>query len=298
MKLQIRKEKNDFVSLKVAAGYTLLGVWSVICLLPLYWMTIASFKDAGTIDKPPAYVPFLDFIPSLDAWRFILFEANENLMSRAFNSIVIGVCSTFLTLLLGCMAVYGITRFKQRLNSFAWVAIILSTRVLPPVAIALPLYAMAQSTGTLDRLDTLVFIYTAINLPIAVWLLVPIFGPRATDQEEAAQLEGVSHFYVFFRILLPTMRAAMMVVGVIVFLQCWNEYLFAAYLTSDNALTLPPWMVGQLSMKEAQTGGGPEEVAHLAAATVFMALPVVLLTIFAQRSFTKILRQNAANRNY
>ncbi len=286
--METRRGSPAFDSLNRAIIYVLLGVWSLVCFLPIYWIAITSFKDVSIIDKPPTYVPFLDFTPSLDAWRFIFFDASENLVSRAFNSIIIGISSTLLTLMIGAMLVYGLTRFNSQFRSRNIMAAILSTRILPPVVMALPLYFLAQKTGTFDTLGFLIFIYAAINLPLVVWMLAPVFGSRATDQEEAAVLDGATHFHIFFFILLPAVKTAVITVGILVFLQCWNEYLFASYLTSDNALTLSPWMVGQLSMKEAQTGGGAEEVAHLAAATVFMALPVVLLTIFAQRFLTRV----------
>jgi multiple sugar transport system permease protein len=295
--MQIRHAKHGSDFLKRVMGYTLLGIWSVVCLLPIYWVTITSFKDVSTIDKPPTYVPFFDFTPSLDAWRFILADAAENLVSRAMNSVIIGFVSTLATVLIGGMLVYGLTRFSSKFNSSSIMAAILSTRLLPPVVLALPLYFMAQKTGTLDTLSVLIFIYVAINLPLVIWMLAPVFGPRATDQEEAAMLDGATHFHIFFFILLPVMKKAVITVGLLVFLQCWNEYIFASYLTSDHALTLPPWMVGQLSMKEAQVGGGAEEVAHLAAATVLMALPVILFTIFAQRSLTRVFLRSAPNRN-
>ncbi len=296
--MQIRHAKRGFKFTEWAIGYTLLAIWSVVCLLPIYWLTITSFKDSNTIDKSPTYLPFLDFTPSLDAWRFILSDPAENLVSRAFNSIAIGISSTLATLVIGGMLVYGLTRFTSKFNNSGIMAAILSTRLLPPVVLAVPLYFMAQKTGSLDSLSSLIFIYTAINIPIVIWMLAPVFGPRASDQEEAAMLDGATHFHIFFFILLPMVRTAVVTVGLLVFFQCWNEFLFAATLTSDHALTLPPWMVGQLSMKEAQTGGGAEEVAHLAAATVLMALPVVVLTIFAQRSFTRVFLRSAENRNY
>lgn len=278
-----------------AIVYFILGVWSFVCFLPIYWITITSFKDVSIIDKPPAYLPFFDFTPSLDAWRFILSDAAENLVSRAFNSIIIGFSSTLAAMIIGGMLVYGLTRFTSKFSSKSIMAAILSTRILPPVVLALPLYFLAQRTDTLDTSGILIFIYTAINLPLVVWMLAPVFGSRATDQEEAAMLDGATHFHIFFFILLPVVKTAVITVGILVFLQCWNEYLFASYLTSDHALTLPPWMVGQLSMKEAQTGGGAEEVAHLAAATVFMALPVILLTVFAQRNLTLVFGARVAD---
>jgi multiple sugar transport system permease protein len=260
-----------------------LIVWSLVCLFPIYWVTVTSFKDVYIIDKAPTYIPFVDFTPSLDAWRFILLDANENLTSRAANSVIIGIFSTLSTMVIGGMAVYGLTRLVPKVSAVGIMTFILCSRILPPVTLALPLYFMAQFTGTRDSLGFLIFVYTAVNLPIAVWMLAPVFGSKATEQEEAAQIDGASHMYIFFHVLLPMVRTAMITVGLLVFLQCWNEYLFAVYLTSDHALTVPPWMVGQLSMKEAQVGGGAEEWAHLSAATVVMVLPALIFTIFAQR---------------
>jgi ABC-type glycerol-3-phosphate transport system permease component len=161
--------------------------------------------------------------------------------------------------------------------------LLLSSRLLPPAAVVIPLYLMAHGVGLLDTRSALILTYGAVNLPVALWLLQPIFGTRATDQEEAAQLDGAAHLSILFGILLPMIRGALAATAVIVFLLCWNEYLFAALLTSDHALTLPPWMVGQLSMKEAQAGGEAEELAHLSAAAVLMAVPALALATFAHR---------------
>ncbi|GAB2176795.1 carbohydrate ABC transporter permease [Dongia sp. agr-C8] len=314
--------------------YALLVVWSIVCLLPLYWVAITSIKSIEDIDQPPGYLPFVDFVPSLDAWRFILFEHNENLVSRFVNSALIGSIATTLTIAVSGMAIYGLTRFRSTMRwsslvgplflfglvpvvasasgavsiaallALAGVAVafvlrrrgpvisvagaaslMLATRVLPPVVLVLPLYVLAQATGMRDTLVFMILVYTAINIPVATWLLLPVLGSAATEQEEAAQLDGASQLSIFFTILLPMVRASMVATGMIVFLLCWNEYLFAAYLTADNALTLPPWAVGQLSMKEAQVGGGAEEWAHLSAATIVMMLPALVFAAFALKPF-------------
>jgi ABC-type glycerol-3-phosphate transport system permease component len=159
----------------------------------------------------------------------------------------------------------------------------LSVRVVPPVVIALPIYVLAGRIGLLDSRSLLICVYAAINLPVALWLVAPAFGRNATEQEEAALLDGASHAGIFFGILLPMLLRPMAVTGLFLFILCWNEYLFAAYLAFDHAKTLSPWMVGQLSMKEAQAGGEAEELAHLAAASVFMALPALALASAVHR---------------
>ena len=261
--------------------FTLLCFWAAVCLFPIYWVAIASIKDIPTLDGQPKYIPFVDFKPSLDAWRFIFFEHNENLVSRFFNSLFIGFATTVLTTMISCMLIYGLTRFMPK-GRFNILNSILATRILPPAVLVIPLYIMANWADMLDSRTALIAIYVAVNLPVAIWLVQPIMGTKATEQEESAQLEGASHFGILTGILMPMIRSRLMAVCFIIFLLCWNEYLFAVYLTSDHALTLPPWMVGQLSLKEAQTGGGAEELANLAAATIVMMLPALVLATFIQ----------------
>ncbi len=118
---------------------------------------------------------------------------------------------------------------------------------------------------------------------------MPVLGEKASEQEEAAQLDGASQIAVFSGILLPMVRAQVAVTGLLIFLLCWNEYLFAAYLASGHAQTLTPWMAGQLSMKEAQAGAEGEEMAHMAAAAIFMAAPALLLAALIQRRLARSL---------
>jgi multiple sugar transport system permease protein len=271
------------------AAYFVLWVWAVICVFPIYWVAVTSIKAVPDIEGLPKYLPFVDFSPSLDAWRFILFDHAENLVAKFWNSLIIASVATLLTLLTGTMLLYGLSRFRRtnRLLGFGIINIILATRILPPVIVALPLYLMAYATNMLDSAFAMTAIYAAVNLPIAIWFLQPAIGAKTTDQEEAALLDGASHFQICFGILLPMIKGSLIATGVIIFLMCWNEYIFAVYLTSDYAQTLPPWMVGQLSMKEAQVGGGAEEWAHLSAATIFMILPALALAAFVTKVFKR-----------
>lgn len=314
--------------------YAVLVFWSLVCLFPLYWVVVNSLKGGSEIMSGPFYLPFFDFTPTLDAWVSILTWANDHLLLRFFNSVIVGLTSTLLTVLFGGLAVYGLTRFRyevrwMRLVLFLLAAVfagsalivptvwvqflftivaallflmatylkqrgpilrndgilfaILASRILPPVVIALPIYVMAQYTGALDTHFALIFTYTAANLPVAVWLLLPVFGNIATSQEEAAQLDGASQIRIAFTIFLPMVAASTAAVGMLIFILCWNEYLFAAFLTSDKVSTLPPWVMGQMSIKEAQAGGDAEEWSQLSAAIIFMIVPLLACTAVAQR---------------
>jgi multiple sugar transport system permease protein len=273
--------------------YALLVFWSLVCMFPLYWVAVTSLKGEAEIMDGPRYLPFVDFVPSADAWVFVFAYSSDNLMWRYFNSTVIGLASTALTILLASLAVYGLTRFRP---ARPWMGLgnrgilfgILSTRLLPPVIIVLPIYMIAHFTGTLDTRFALVVAYTTANLPVAVWLLQPLFGEAMTEQEESAQLEGASYLEIFFTIFLPMVAAGIATVALLIFILCWNEYLFAAYLAGNNAMTLPPFLVGQMSIKEAQVGGEAEEWARFSAATLVMIMPLLACTVFAQRLLSRV----------
>jgi multiple sugar transport system permease protein len=165
---------------------------------------------------------------------------------------------------------------------------VLATRILPPIVVVLPVYMMALYSGTLDTHVPLIFAYKAANLPVAVWLLLPVFGNIATSQEEAAQLDGASRVRMFFTIFLPMVATSTAAVGLLIFILCWNEYLFAAYLASDQVSTLPPWVIGQMSIKEAQVGGDSQEWPQLSATIIFIVVPVLACTGLAQRFLSRI----------
>jgi multiple sugar transport system permease protein len=273
------------LSFKRAATYLTLSIWSFICVLPLYWVFIASLKPEDAIIHGPRYLPFVDFAPASEAWRFILFDSSENLLRPLLNSFIISATATLIVITSTCLLLYAITRLGK---TQPWLlTLMLATRILPPVTVVIALYMMAQKTGLLDTRTALTLTYSAINLPVAIWLLLPVFGKRATEQEEAALLEGVSHLYILWDVLRPMIMTSIAAVALIVFVLGWNEYLFAAILTTDHASTLTPWMVGQLSIKEAQVGGEPEEWAHLSAATVLMVTPLLLFTSVAMRMLSK-----------
>jgi multiple sugar transport system permease protein len=267
------------LTFKRAAIYAILGLWTFICVLPLYWVFIASLKAEEAIIHGPRYVPFMDFTPSLEAWRFILLDSSENLVQPLFNSSLISLSATLIVMAATCLLLYAVTRLPRPPRLL--LPLVLASRILPPVTLVLTLYLMAQKAGLLDTRTALTLVYGAVNLPVAVWLLLPVFGTRATEQEEAALLEGLSHVQILWQILLPMLARSIAATALIIFVLCWNEYLFAAWLTTDHATTLTPWMVGQLSIKEAQVGGEPEEWAHLSAATVLMVTPLLLFSSLA-----------------
>jgi multiple sugar transport system permease protein len=273
------------------ATLVILVLWSIICLFPIYWLAITSLKTEADIGGPPVYFPFLDFMPTLASWSFILFDRYENVLASGVNSLIVAAVSTALTMLIASLATYAITRlWTGSLQGWGGrlFAAALSTRLLPPFVLVVPIYVMAQASSLLDSRTLLIIIYAAINLPVALWLLRPVFGSRVHDQEEAALLDGASHLQILFGVLIPMTVGGVFAAGFIVFLLCWNEYIFAATLATNHATTLPPFLVSQMSMKEAQVGGEAEEWAHFSAAALLMAIPLLAATTMAQRALAGI----------
>jgi multiple sugar transport system permease protein len=271
------------LSLARVVSHGVLWLWSLVCLFPLYWVAVTSLKREDDIAHGPRFLPFIDFRPSLDAWAFILSDAHENLVMRFVNSAVISIAATALTLIIAAMAAYGLTRW-QRARDGAITAGLLATRILPPIVLVLPISMMMQGAGLRDTWSALIITYTAINLPVALWLLRPVLGARATEQEEAALLDGASHIRVFFEVLLPMTAWGLAAVGLLIFILCWNEYLFSAFLAADRAMTVPTWLEGQMSIKEAQVASEAEEWAHFSAATLLLVLPVIGFAGLVQRA--------------
>jgi multiple sugar transport system permease protein len=282
------RRKARTVPIRSVATYALLCVWALICLFPLYWIVVTSLKGPMEIIAGPFYLPFVDFAPSLDAWRYILFDTDDAPLLRYGNSVAVGLLSTGLTIVLASCAVHGLGRSRWRMPDSEVVLLgILGTRLLPPVVIVVPVYLMAQSAGLLDTRFALIVCYTAVNLPVAVWLLHPVLG-GSTDQEEAAQLDGASALRILFDIALPMAAPGIAAAACLIFLLCWNEYLFSVYLAPDHAMTMPPFLAAQMSVREQQAGSDAEEWTHLAAVIVLMTGPLVIVAGFARRFLARI----------
>jgi multiple sugar transport system permease protein len=259
--------------------YGVLILWSFVCVFPVYWLFTVSLKSGYASTE--GYVPFADFIPNLDAWRYILFDRSDSLTRQLVNSTVVALASTALTVITAAFALYGFTRFRVPRGDTILFGL-LASRALPPIVLIVPLYVLGQRLHLLDTRMLLILIYAAINLPVALWLLRPVFGSKASEQEEAARLDGASHAMILREVVLPAAATGLSAAGVAVFILAWNEYLLAAHLAGAHAMTLPPFLEGQLSIKEAQASFESEELARFSASAILALIPALILARIAQ----------------
>jgi len=194
---------------------------------------------------------------------------------RFMNSVIVGFGSTFLTIFLGTLAAYAFSRFRVPLKDDL-LFFILSTRMMPPIAVAIPIFLMYRTVGLSDTHLGLILLYTAVNLSLAVWLLKGFIDEIPREYEEAAMIDGYTRFQAFRKVVLPQAMTGIAATAIFCLIFSWNEYAFALLLTSGTAQTAPPFIptiIGE---------GGQDWPAIAAGATLFL-LPVLVFTVLLRR---------------
>jgi multiple sugar transport system permease protein len=242
-------------------------------LFPLYWIGTTSIKmHRDVVARPPKMV----FHPSLEQYDKLLVErVGETRKPTAYakqvgNSVVVASSSTLLAVALGAMAAYALARFRVK-GKNDWLFFILSTRMLPPVVIAIPVYLMYVKLGLYDTHRGLILLYTVFNLAFAVWLMKGFFEEVPAEYEEAALLDGYSRLRAFWHITLPQVLPGIAATAVFCMITAWNEFAFALILTARQAMTAPPGL-------QTRVGAGGLEWGVTAAGTLLFLLPVAIFT--------------------
>jgi len=285
-----RRVKAKWWASRIAI-YLALLTWAVICLFPIYWTITTSFKLAPDVMKGNM-VPWWDFTPRWKGWESIgisprlmgeVSTVREEFLKRFWNSTVIATSASLLAVVLGSLAAYGLSRFNYRFGfmrnsdiSFFF----LSQMILPPVVLALPFLVLYKSLALLDSRVGLILLYTLTVLPIVIWIMRDQFQGIPIELEEAALVDGLGIWGAFVQIVLPIALPGMVAAFILSLVLCWNEYFFAALLTSTNATTLPV-------MVASQTGSQGINWWSMAALSSAAILPLVVVAIFLEKYIIK-----------
>ncbi len=249
-------------------------VFTLLFFFPLYWAISTSLRNpADTFTVAGIGVPWLDFQPTLDNFRAEL-STPEGLRALR-TSLIVSFSSVLLALGLGLPAAYALARFRFWSNSdiTTW---FLSQRVLPPVATLLPFYIAFRALGMLDSLTALILINATFVLPFVVVIVRQTFLDLPVELEEAALVDGASHFSAFWRIALPLAAPAVAATGLIIFAFVWNEFLFASSLGITQTKMMPAHMAGAVDTRGVQFW-------FMATRALIAMIPPVLLALLAQR---------------
>ncbi len=288
-------------SRRIAA--VLVITYALVTMIPLAWIVVTGFKT------PPdaiAYPPKVLFEPSLEGYinlftnrsrqtpeymaslpppttwydalvrkRNMVITGPSRFAGRFMNSLIIGFGSTFLAVFLGTLAAYAFSRFRVPIKEDL-LFFILSTRMMPPIAVAIPIYLMYRTLGLSDTHLGMILLYTAVNLSLSVWLLKGFMDEIPREYEEAAMIDGYTRIQAFFKVVLPQSVTGIAATAIFCLIFAWNEYAFALLLTSGVAQTAPPFIpiiIGE---------GGLDWPAVGAGTTLFL-LPIVFFTIILRR---------------
>jgi len=288
----------------------LVLVVTVIYLIPIYWITTTAFKPRSLATTVPPTVVFkpettafiklftkrVQMIGEVDPevykkapwWEQRIYDLGERFikdadgnieqsgyLSRFLNSLIIAISSTFLAVAMGTLTAYGFSRFRMP-GEQDWLFFILSTRMLPPVVVAIPMFLMYRAVGLVDSHLGLIILYTAFNLSFSVWLMKGFIDEIPKEYEEAALVDGYTRMEAFFKIVLPQAATGIAATAVFCFITAWNEYAFALMMTNRRAQTAPPFIPSQL-------GSGVTDWTAIAAGTVLFLLPVAIFTFLLRK---------------
>ena len=277
---------------------------TLVFLSPIYWIASTAFKPRAvatsvppTVVFTPEVTPFIKLFtkrvqlkepPTPEVyeaapwWEKAIYDGGERVLkvgddpqlsqypNRFANSLIVSIVSTVLAVGMGTITAYGFSRFRIK-GEADLLFFILSTRMLPPVVVAIPMYLMYRIVGLNDTHLGLIILYTAFNLSFSVWLMKGFIDEIPREYEEAALVDGYTRMEAFFRIVLPEAATGIAATAVFCFITAWNEYAFALIMTNRRAQTAPPFI-------PSQVGSGLPDWTVIAAGTFLFLLPVAIFT--------------------
>ncbi|MDQ6436265.1 carbohydrate ABC transporter permease [Mesorhizobium sp. LHD-90] len=278
---------------------------TLIFLAPIYWIASTAFKPRNlattippTVLFQPEISPFVKLFTKRSQlrtpptpeeyaaapwWERLVFDGGEKVVrdgkgnvqpsgypSRFMNSLIVAITSTILAVGMGTFTAYGFSRFRIK-GEADLLFFILSTRMLPPVVVAIPMFLMYRAVGLNDTHWGLIILYTAFNLSFSVWLMKGFIDEIPKEYEEAALVDGYTRMQAFFKVVLPEAATGIAATAVFCFITAWNEYAFALIMTNRRAQTAPPFI-------PSQVGSGLPDWTVIAAGTVLFLLPVAIFT--------------------
>lgn len=278
-------------------------LYAVITMIPLLWIGLTSLKSPqDSISYPPKLV----FSPTVEGYcnlfttrtrqtpefiqslgppqgmceeearsRNMVIAGPSNYIPRFINSLIIAFGSTVLAVGLGTLAAYGFSRFRVPLKDDL-LFFILSTRMMPPIAVAIPIYLMYRELGLSDTRLGMILLYTSVNVSLAVWLLKGFIDEIPREYEEAALIDGYTRFQAFVKVVLPQAATGIAATAIFCLIFAWNEYAFAVLLTSGTAQTAPPFI-------PIIIGEGGQDWPAVAAGTTIFLVPILVFTILLRR---------------
>lgn len=274
-----RKSREARRRFSGSALTTVTWLLAFVFFAPVIWLVMTAFKpESAAASNPPVFF----FVPTFEQFEAVL---SNGAGAYFLNSLIATGVSTILVVLLAVPAAYAVSiRPVEKTQDVLFFFI--STKMLPVVAVIMPIYVIAGQLKVLDNIGTLIVLYTAMNLPIAVWMMRSFFQEVPAEVLEAASMDGAGLIKTLRTILIPMVTPGLAATALICVIFAWNEFFFALNLTAANAATVPVFLVSQMTSEGLF-------LAKLSAASVLASLPVVIAGWVAQKQLVRGLSMGA-----
>ena len=271
--------------LYITLKYLFIGLWSMFVVAPFLWALSTSFKDFNSVTGGATYIPWVDFEPSLEGWKVLLrspAQGGVNIVELYFNSIAVTCSASFISIFLGTLAAYALSRFTFKagfIKNSDITFFFISQRIMPPIVLSIPFFIMLGKLGLLDSMLGLIMVYVVLLMPIAVWIMVDFFNKVPREIDETALIDGCNPYQAFYKVVLPNSIPGLIVAGMFCMIFGWTDFFFAFILTFTEVQLLP---VAIVALNSSITPWW-----SLSASALVSVAPLIVVAFIVERYLSK-----------
>ncbi|SVA75001.1 uncharacterized protein METZ01_LOCUS127855 [marine metagenome] len=265
--------------------YLIITLWSLFVIAPFLWALSTSFKDFNSVTGGVTYIPWLQFEPSLEGWKVLVrspAKGGVDIIEPYFNSIFVTCTASLISIILGTLAAYALSRFKFKagfIKNNDITFFFISQRIMPPIVLSIPFFLMLGFLGLLDNLFGLILVYIVLLMPIAVWIMVDFFNKVPQEIDETALIDGCNPYQAFFKVVVPNSIPGLIVAGLFCIIFGWIDFFFAFILTFTEVQLLP--------VKIVALNSSVTPWWSLSASALVSVAPLIVVAFIVERYLSK-----------
>ena len=265
--------------------YLIITLWSLFVIAPFLWALSTSFKDFNSVTGGATYIPWLQFEPSLEGWKVLVrspAKGGVDIIEPYFNSIFVTCTASLISIILGTLAAYALSRFKFKagfIKNNDITFFFISQRIMPPIVLSIPFFLMLGFLGLLDNLFGLILVYIVLLMPIAVWIMVDFFNKVPQEIDETALIDGCNPYQAFFKVVVANSIPGLIVAGLFCIIFGWIDFFFAFILTFTEVQLLP--------VKIVALNSSVTPWWSLSASALVSVAPLIVVAFIVERYLSK-----------
>ncbi|GIT34751.1 MAG: ABC transporter permease [Gammaproteobacteria bacterium] len=265
--------------------YLIITLWSLFVIAPFLWALSTSFKDFNSVTGGVTYIPWLQFEPSLEGWKVLVrspAKGGVDIIEPYFNSIFVTCTASLISIILGTLAAYALSRFTFKagfIKNNDITFFFISQRIMPPIVLSIPFFLMLSFLGLLDNLFGLILVYIVLLMPIAVWIMVDFFNKVPREIDETALIDGCNPYQAFIKVVVPNSIPGLIVAGLFCIIFGWIDFFFAFILTFTEVQLLP--------VKIVALNSSVTPWWSLSASALVSVAPLIVVAFIVERYLSK-----------